>query len=91
MIFSRKDAKDAKLSKQIIITLGDDMVPEIKMRGMSAVEIFGVLHEAKRMITRSIEFNEAMAMEAAARQQQELALVRAAIENPKPDPAPKRR
>jgi hypothetical protein len=84
------EPKEEKMVKQIIITLDDNLIPEVKIKGMVAVEIFGALHEAKRLITRNIEFNEAMAMEAAARQQHELATVRVAISNPAPNPGKKR-
>jgi hypothetical protein len=73
--------------KQIIITLDDNLTPEVKIKGMGEVEIFGAIRAAKRLIMRNIEFNEAMAMEAAARQRQELATVRSAIAN---TPQPKR-
>lgn len=68
--------------KHIVITLGKDGMVSVRSKGVCTVEFFGMLHEADRITKQQIEIKEAMAMEAAMRQRQELEMVRAAIAHP---------
>lgn len=75
-------AKEDPYDKHIIITLERNGLVSVRSKGVCTVEFFGMLHEAKRLTTRNVEIQEAMAMEQAVRQQQELEAVRAAIAHP---------
>jgi len=72
--------------KHILITLERNGLVSVRSKGVCTVEFFGMMHEAKRLTTRNVEIQEAMAMEQAVRQQQELEAVRAAIAHPAPQP-----
>ena len=72
--------------KHIHITLERNGLVSVRSKGVCTVEFFGMMHEAERLTTRNVEIQEAMAMEQAVRQQQELEAVRAAIAHPAPQP-----
>jgi hypothetical protein len=74
------------VAKQILIMLDENGMVSVRSTGICTVEFFGMMHEADRLTKQQIEIKEAMAMEAAMRQQQELEMVRAAIAHPAPQP-----
>ena len=78
--------KEQPYDKHIHITLERNGMVSVRSKGVCTVEFFGMMHEAKRLTTRNVEIQEAMAMEQAVRQQQELEAVRAAIAHPAPQP-----
>jgi hypothetical protein len=80
---SETDQPKDQSAKIITITLYPNGQLHADCKGIVPVEIFGMMHEAKRIITRQIEFNEAMAAQDEIRKAQELAAVRSALANPK--------
>ena len=72
--------------KHILIRLDQNGMVSVRSKGICTVEFFGMMHEADRLTKQQIEIKEAMAMEAAMRQQQEINMVRSAITNPAPQP-----
>lgn len=83
------EIKEEPYDKHIHITLERNGLVSVRSKGVCTVEFFGMMHEAKRLTTRNVEIQEAMAMEQAVRQQQELEAVRAAIAHPA-IPSPKK-